>query len=52
MGTTMTMITMVVLGCFLFGEVEPNATPLTAQFLGDLFVDDCVIINGNPRFKG
>lgn len=34
-------------GCFLFGEVEPNATPLTAQFLGDLFVDDCVAVNGN-----
>ena len=34
-------------GCFLFGEVEPNATPLTAQFLGDLFVDDCVAVAGN-----
>jgi hypothetical protein len=34
-------------GCFLFGEVEPNATPVTAQFLGDLFVDDCGAVNGN-----
>jgi hypothetical protein len=33
--------------CVLFGEVEPNATPLTAQFLGDLFVDDCVIVDGS-----
>jgi hypothetical protein len=34
-------------GCFLFGEVEPNATPTTAQFLGDLFVDDCDIVEGS-----
>ena len=33
--------------CVLFGEREPNATPLTAQFLGDLIVDDCVIVNGS-----
>ena len=33
--------------CFLVGEREPNATPLTAQFLGDLFVDDCVIVDGS-----
>ena len=34
-------------GCFLFGEREPNATPLTAQFLGDLFVDDCFVVEGS-----
>jgi hypothetical protein len=34
-------------GCFLVGEREPNATPLTAQFLSDLFVDDCVIVDGS-----
>ena len=34
-------------GCVLVGEQEPNATALTAQFLGDLFVDDCVIVNGS-----
>jgi hypothetical protein len=34
-------------GCFLLGEQEPNATPLTAQFLGDLFVDDCVAVAGS-----
>jgi hypothetical protein len=34
-------------GCFLFGEQEPNATPLTAQFLGDLFGDDCVAVTGS-----
>ena len=33
--------------CVLVGEREPNATPLTAQFLGDLFVDDCVAVAGN-----
>ena len=32
--------------CLLVPEREPNATPLTAQFLGDLFVDDCVIVTG------
>ena len=34
-------------GCLLVGEREPNATPLTAQFLGDLFVDDCVAVAGS-----
>jgi len=29
-------------GCLFFREVEPNTTALTAQFLGDLFVDDGV----------
>ena len=33
--------------CLLFGEVEPNATPLTAQLLDDLFLDDCVSVNGS-----
>jgi len=33
--------------CFLVGEREPNATPLTAQFLSDLFVDDCVAVDGS-----
>jgi hypothetical protein len=31
----------------LVGEQEPNATVLTAQFLGDLFVDDCVAVAGS-----
>jgi hypothetical protein len=30
--------------CLLFSEVEPNATALTAQFLGDMFFDDCFIV--------
>jgi len=34
-------------GCVLVGEQEPNATLLTAQFLGDLFVDDCVAVAGS-----
>jgi hypothetical protein len=34
-------------GCVLVGEQEPNATVLTAQFLGDLFVDDCVAVAGS-----
>ena len=34
-------------GCFLLSEVEPNATVLTAQFLGDLFVADCVAVAGS-----
>jgi len=33
--------------CLLFGEREPNATPLTAQFLGDMFFDDCFIVDGS-----
>ena len=33
--------------CALFNEVEPNATVLTAQFLGDVFVDDCAIVAGS-----
>ncbi|MBI3329564.1 MAG: hypothetical protein HYZ81_23025 [Nitrospinae bacterium] len=33
--------------CVLFPEVEPNATPLTAQFLGDMFFGDCVAVAGN-----
>jgi len=31
----------------LVGEQEPNATFLTAQFLGDLLVDDCVAVAGS-----
>ena len=34
-------------GCFLIGEREPNDTFLTAQFLGDVLVDDCFIVNGS-----
>ena len=34
-------------GCVLVGEQEPNATLLTAQFLGDLFVNDCVAVAGS-----
>jgi hypothetical protein len=33
--------------CVVVGEQEPNATLLTAQFLGDLFVDDCVAVEGS-----
>ena len=33
-------------GCVLVGEQEPNATALTAQFLGDLIVGDCVAVAG------
>jgi hypothetical protein len=31
----------------LVGEQEPNATALTAQFLGDPFTGDCVIVEGS-----
>jgi hypothetical protein len=34
-------------GCFLIGEREPNATALTAQFLDNVFVDDCFIVSGS-----
>jgi len=34
-------------GCVLVGEQEPNATPLTAQFLGDLFLHECVAVAGS-----
>jgi hypothetical protein len=34
-------------GCVLVGEQEPNTTVLTAQFLGDLFVDDYVAVTGS-----
>jgi hypothetical protein len=34
-------------GCVLVGEQEPNATSPTAQFLGDLFIDDCVAVAGS-----
>ena len=34
-------------GCVLVGEQEPNATFLTAQFLGDLLVGDCVAVPGS-----
>jgi hypothetical protein len=34
-------------GCFLITELEPNATALNAQFLGDVFIDDCFIIAGS-----
>ena len=34
-------------GCVLVREVEPNNTFLTAQFLGDMFVDDCFIVDGS-----
>ena len=33
--------------CVLVGEQEPNATFLTAQFLGDLLVGDCVAVAGS-----
>ena len=33
--------------CLLENEVEPNATALTAQFLGDMFADDCFIVSGS-----
>lgn len=33
--------------CILFGEVEPNATTLTAQDLGDVFIDDCAVVSGS-----
>jgi hypothetical protein len=34
-------------GCVVVGEQEPNATVLTAQFLGELFVDECVGVAGS-----
>jgi hypothetical protein len=34
-------------GCVVVGELEPNATVLTAQFLGDLFLDECVGVAGS-----
>jgi hypothetical protein len=34
-------------GCLSFGEVEPNDTPLTAEFLDELFVGECGIIYGS-----
>ena len=34
-------------GCVLFAELEPNATALTAQFLGDMFVDECFVVDGS-----
>ena len=34
-------------GCVLVGEQEPNDTFLTAQFLGDLIVDDCFAVAGS-----
>lgn len=33
--------------CALFSEVEPNATSLTAQDLGDAFADECAIVAGS-----
>jgi hypothetical protein len=33
-------------GCVLFRELEPNDTALTADFLGDAFVGDCVDVAG------
>jgi hypothetical protein len=33
-------------GCALFGELEPNDTVLTADFLGAAFVGDCVDVVG------
>ena len=33
--------------CVLFSEVEPNATTLTAQDLGDVFIDDCAVVSGS-----
>ncbi len=32
--------------CLVFQELEPNTTVLTAQELGDLFEDDCFVVNG------
>ena len=33
--------------CLFVGEVEPNDTVLTTQFLDDIFVDDCIVVTGN-----
>ena len=34
-------------GCVVVGEQEPNDTLLTAQFLGDLMIGDCVAVAGS-----
>jgi len=34
-------------GCVVLGEQEPNDTFLTAQFLGDLLIGDCVTVTGS-----
>ena len=34
-------------GCFLFREVEPNDTLLTAQFLDAIVTDDCFVVDGD-----
>lgn len=34
-------------GCGLVQEVEPNDTPSTADFLGEAFVGDCVVVAGS-----
>ena len=34
-------------GCVLVGEREPNGTVFTAQFLGDLIVDECFVVAGS-----
>jgi len=34
-------------GCFLFREVEPNDTLLTAQFLDAIIADDCFVVAGS-----
>jgi hypothetical protein len=33
--------------CLLIGEREPNATPLTAQILDDVFIGDCFVVEGS-----
>jgi hypothetical protein len=33
-------------GCRFFQELEPNTTAGTAQELGDLFEDDCFVVDG------
>src|SRR5262249_15957099 len=33
--------------CLFVGEVEPNDTVLTTQFLDDIFVNDCIVVTGN-----
>jgi hypothetical protein len=33
--------------CFVFGEVEPNDTLGTAQFLDAIFIDDCFVVGGD-----
>ena len=39
-------------GCLAFGEVEPNDTPLTVEFLGELSVGACGIIYGSLADPG